>query len=273
LKLVDVKIGPEFFHDVKRRSVDRPRTPDGYCAHCESAFHNLDINKGEAMNSIKQTTADVSAWRAASDRLGSALVLDIMDKLGLRHQALKVGIEPRTVRKTCVGSARTLLWMDFAHDDPNTYELELKAVDSLNPNEIVVCATGNSDRSGIWGELLTTAAKQRGAVGVITDGGVRDVAQVEEMGFPVFSRYLSPYDSFNRQKVVAYDVAVEIDGVTIKSGDIIVADRDGVAVVPSEIATEVLAAAQLKAEQEDAFRSAVKNGSSLTAAYEKYHVL
>ncbi|MBB3237115.1 RraA family protein [Phyllobacterium endophyticum] len=224
------------------------------------------------MTSQNANAPNVSAWVAASERLGSALVLDIMDKLGRKHQAIK-NAEPRTVRKTTVGSAKTLLWMDFAHDDPNTYELELKAVDSLKSNEVVVCATGNSDRSGIWGELLTTAAKQRGAVGIVTDGGVRDVGQVEEMGFPVFARYVCPYDSFNRQKVVAYDVLVEIDGVSIRSGDIVVADRDGIAVVPSEIATEVLASAKAKAEQEDAFRSAVKAGSSLVAAYEKFHVL
>ncbi|RUZ76007.1 RraA family protein [Mesorhizobium sp. M7A.F.Ca.US.006.01.1.1] len=224
------------------------------------------------MNSQNSIAPDVAAWVAASDRLGSALVLDIMDKLGRRHQALK-RLEPRTVRTTTVGPAKTLLWMNFAHDDPNTYELELKAVDSLKSGEIVVCATGNSDRSGIWGELLTTAAKQLGAAGIVTDGGVRDMAQIDEMGFPVFARYLCPYDSFNRQKVVAYDVRVEIDDVSIKSGDIVVADRDGVAIVPSEIATEVLASAKAKAEQEDAFRDAVKAGSSLMDAYERYHVL
>jgi 4-hydroxy-4-methyl-2-oxoglutarate aldolase len=227
---------------------------------------------------VNQTTFEsrktsVVQWKKETDRLGVALVLDILDAKGLKQQALKPGIIPRTVEKVVIGAAKTLLWMDFAHDDPATYELELKAVDSLEENEFVVCATGDSHRSGIWGELLTTAASQRSAVGIVTDGGVRDVAQIELLGFPVFSRYLSPYDSFNRQKVVAYDVRVEIDGVTIEPGDIIVADCDGVAVVPSAIAPEVLADALNKAGKEDQFREAVKSGASLFEAYEKYHVL
>lgn len=225
---------------------------------------------------IKTTTVretEINGWVDAANRIGTALVLDIMDGLGRRQQALNMGIEPRANPRTVIGSAKTLLWMDFAHEDPSTYELELKAVDSLLQHEVVVCATGNSGRSGIWGELLTTAAMRRGAAGVVTDGAVRDLAQMREMGFPVYSRFLSPYDSFNRQKVVAYDVVVEIDGVTIRPADVIVADLDGVAVVPREIAPEVLRLALEKADKEDQFRDAVRSGSSLTEAYQKFNVL
>lgn len=215
----------------------------------------------------------VRDWRQAAERLSSALILDVLDTKGLRQQALRPGIVPRTGPAVVVGVAKTLLWMDFSHDDPDTYELELKAVDSVQPDDIIVCATANSHRSGIWGELLTTAAVRRGAVGVVTDGGVRDVAKIEALGFPVFSRFLSPYDSFNRQKVFAYDIRVEIDDVTIEPGDMVVADRDGVAVVPARLATQILALALDKAGKEDQFRDAVKAGMSLYAAYEKYHVL
>lgn len=225
----------------------------------------------QASASPIETTA--ASWSRSAGRLGTALVLDILDAKGLRHQALRSGILARTVQKTVVGVAKTLLWMNFSHDDPTTYELELKAIDSLKAGEFVVCATGNSDRSGIWGELLTTAAIRRGAAGIVTDGAVRDIAQVEAMGFAVFSRSLSPYDSFNRQKVVAFDVRVEIDDVTIEPGDIVVADRDGVAVVPFRLSEEVLAEALEKAGREDQFRQAVSQGASLFEAYEKFHVL
>jgi 4-hydroxy-4-methyl-2-oxoglutarate aldolase len=221
----------------------------------------------------KPAKSSVNDWRLSAKRLGTALILDILDGKGFRYQALKPGIVPRTVQTVVIGSAKTLLWLDFAYDDPSTYELELKAVDSLQPDEFVVCATSNSDRSGIWGELLTTAALRNGAVGIVTDGGVRDVAQVEALGFPVFSRFISPYDSFNRQKVVAFDVRVEVDGVSIEPGDVIVADRDGVAVVPSKISPEILALALGKAGKEDQFRESVKNGASLYKAYEQFHVL
>lgn len=233
------------------------------------------IRKGNVVNKAVagSTQSSAQSWLQAAGRLGTALVLDILDTKGLRQQALRPGIVPRTTQKTLVGFAKTLLWVNFSHDDPTTYELELKAIDSLNPGEIVVCATGNSSRSGTWGELLTTAAMRRGAFGVVTDGAVRDIAQMDAMGFPVFSRSISPYDSLNRQKVIAIDVRIEIDGVTIEPGDVVVADRDGVAVVPRRLADEVLADALEKAGKEDAFRDAVRDGMGLFEAYNKFNVL
>ena len=219
------------------------------------------------------TGSSPDSWLQATARLSTALILDILDAKGLRHQALRPGILARTTKKPVVGFAKTLLWANFSHDDPATYDLELRAIDSLRPGEIVVCATGNSCRSGTWGELLTTAAMQRGAVGVVTDGAVRDLAQMEEMGFAVFSRSISPYDSFNRQKVTAIDVRIEIDDVTIEPGDIVVADRDGVAVVPIRLSDEVLADALEKAGKEDRFREAVRNGMGLFEAYQTFNVL
>jgi regulator of RNase E activity RraA len=205
--------------------------------------------------------------------LATALALDALDALGLRHQSLGGGILPRSIDRVIVGRAKTLLWMDFAHDDPDTYALELAAVDSIESGEIVVCATGDSSRSGIWGELLTTAAMLRGAEGVVTDGAIRDIFEMRRVGFPTFSRHVCAYDSFNRQKVVAYDVRVEIDGVVIEPGDLIVADCDGIAVIPAALISKVTSYALEKAKREDSFRSAVKDGMKLTTAYETFKVL
>jgi regulator of RNase E activity RraA len=214
----------------------------------------------------------VAKWIAAAGELSVAPVLDALDAEGFRRQALP-NIPPRTVPRVTVGRAKPLLWVDFAHDDPDTYALELAAVDSIARHDLVVCATANSGRSGIWGELLTTAALQRGAAGIVTDGAVRDLAQMEAMGFPVFARHLSPYDSMNRQKVVAYDVPVEIEGVVVAPGDIVIADRDGIAVVPQSAEAAVLKLALEKARAEDGFRDAVKGGMSLTEAYARFKVL
>jgi regulator of RNase E activity RraA len=211
-------------------------------------------------------------WVNAVGELSVALVLDALDSEGFRRQALP-NIPPRTVQQVVVGRAKPLLWVDFAYEDPDTYALELAAVDSLARHDLVVCATADSSRSGIWGELLTTAALQRGAAGIMTDGAVRDLARMDAMGFPVFARHLSPYDSMNRQKVVAFDVTVEIDGVAIAPGDIVIADRDGVAVVPQAVEATVLKLALEKARAEDGFRDAVKGGMSLVEAYARFKVL
>jgi 4-hydroxy-4-methyl-2-oxoglutarate aldolase len=214
----------------------------------------------------------IDRWINAVGELSTALVLDALDAQGLPRQALP-NIPPRTVQRVMVGQAKPLLWVDFAYDDPDTYALELAAVDSIARHDLVVCATADSRRSGIWGELLTTAAMQRGAAGIVTDGAVRDLARMDAMGFPVFARHLSPYDSMNRQKVVAFDVAVEIDGVAIAPGDIVIADRDGIAVVPQAVEALVLKLALEKARAEDGFRDAVKGGMSLTEAYARFKVL
>jgi regulator of RNase E activity RraA len=223
----------------------------------------------------KERSGHPSAAIAAAERgqLSTALALDTLDARGFRRQAIQCGIVPRTTMKVAVGRAKTLQWMDFAHTDPKTYVLELQAVDSIAAGEMVVCATGGSQRAGIWGELLTTGAQRQGATGVVTDGAVRDVAQMDAMGFPVFSQHLSAYDSFNRQKVVAYDVRVEIAGVAIDPGDLIIADRDGVAVVPAAIEEEIVAAAVDKATREDGFRAGVRGGMSLADAYARFKVL
>jgi len=216
--------------------------------------------------------AGVEDWIKNAGVLSVAVVLDVLDAIGLRRQAI-LGLTPRTLSGPVVGRAKTLLWVDFAYDDPDTYELELKSVDSIAADDLVVCATANSDRSGIWGELLTTAAQKRGARGIVTDGAVRDLAHMEAMGFPVFARHLSPYDSMNRQKVVAFDVPVEIDGVAIAPGDVLIADRDGVAVVPQAVVSRILAAALEKVTAESRFRDAVKGGMSLMEAYRRFQVL
>jgi 4-hydroxy-4-methyl-2-oxoglutarate aldolase len=205
--------------------------------------------------------------------LRTALVLDALDAHGLKRQALACGLVARTCDDVVVGIAKPFLWMDFAHEDPDTYALELEAVASINLGDFVVCATADSARSAVWGELLTTAAIAQGAVGLVTDGAVRDVGQICAMEFPVYSQHLSPYDSFNRQKVVAYDVQVEISGVLICPGDIVVADCDGVAIVPADVALSISAWAHDKAGKENLFRSAVRDGMSLVDAYKKFGIL
>src|SRR5262249_6924447 len=124
-----------------------------------------------------------------------------------------------------------------------------------------------------WGELLSTASRHSGCVGVIVDGAVRDVQKMRAMQFPVFALGTSPYDSRNRQRVVAFDVPVEIDGVRFSPGDLVIADVGGVVVIPREADPEALRGAGSKAHDEDAVRAAIAAGMKATEAYAKYGVL
>lgn len=202
------------------------------------------------------------------------LLCDALDAAGLRHQSPRIPWSPITMPDLIlIGRCRTTLWADMAHGDPQPYELELKAVDSCRPDDVLVCAAAGSMRSGIWGELLSTAARNSGCVGVVVDGAVRDVAQMRDMKFPVFARGQCPYDSRDRQRVIDFNIAIEIDGVTIHPGDLIAADQDGVVIVPQSVETSVVRAAWNKVHAENEVRDAIRDGMSATKAFETFGVL
>lgn len=205
--------------------------------------------------------------------LYSAVVSDALDALGYPHQSPRVSLPRYTGDGLLVGRCKTTLWADMAHVDPKPYELELIAVDSCRPDDILIAAAGGSMRSGIWGELLTTAAKNTGCIGAIVDGAIRDVAKIRKIGFNVFARSTCVYDSQNRQRVIDVDVPVEIDGVRFCPGDLVFADEDGVVVVPQKIEQEAIQRAWRKVHDENITRDAIKAGMKATEAYAKYGVL
>lgn len=203
----------------------------------------------------------------------SAVVCDALDSLGLTQQSPRVELWQMTVTRVLVGRCKTTLWQDMYHEDPQPYELELKAVDDCQKDDVLIAAAGGSIRSGIWGELLSTAARNQGCVGAIVDGAVRDVNQMREMQFPVYARACCIYDSQNRQRVTDIDVAVEIDGVVFSPGDLVIADEDGIVVVPQSAEEEAVRRAWEKVHAENETRDAIKAGMKATEAYEKFGVL
>ncbi|MCH7726213.1 MAG: RraA family protein [Planctomycetes bacterium] len=207
------------------------------------------------------------------ERLYSAVVCDALDSLGFSRQSPRVELRPFTTSNLLVGRCKTTLWTDMFHRDPRPYELELIAVDACNPDDVLIAAAGGSMRSGIWGELLSTAAGNSGCIGAIVDGAVRDVAKMREMEFPVFARRTCIYDSQNRQRVIDLDVPVEIDGVRFSPGDLVFADEDGVVVVPQDVERDAIQRAWKKVNDENETRDAIKQGMKAVAAYEKFGVL
>lgn len=205
--------------------------------------------------------------------LYSAVVCDSLDSLGFRNQSPLLQLKPQTGVPMVVGRCKTTLWTDMAHEDPKPYELELIALDACRPDDVLIAAAGGSMRSGIWGELLSTAARNSGCVGTIVDGAVRDVAKMTAMKFPVFARGTCIYDSMNRQRVIDIDVSVEIAGVRFCPGDLVIADLDGVVVVPRAVETQVIAKAWKKVHDENVTRDAIRGGMKAVAAYKKYGVL
>jgi 4-hydroxy-4-methyl-2-oxoglutarate aldolase len=205
--------------------------------------------------------------------LYSAVVCDVLDSLGHPRQSPRIPLKPVTIESVLVGRAKTTLWIELEGADPSPYEKELAAVDACRPDDVLIAAAAGSVRSGIWGELLSTAARNRGCVGAIVDGAVRDVAKMREMQFSVFARATSPYDSKDRQCVTEIDVPVAIDGVAIHPGELVIADLDGVVVVPKAVEHEAVRLAWQKVHAENEVREAIQQGMRATEVYRRFGVL
>ena len=207
------------------------------------------------------------------DLMYTAVICDALDSIGYANQSPRVWLRQLTSDRMLVGRCRTTLWADMYHQDLRPYDLELKAVDSCQPDDVLVAAAGGSMRSGIWGVLLTTAALNGGCVGALVDGAVRDLAKIRQLNFPVFARGTCIYDSKDRQRVIDRDVPVEIDSVVFAPGDLVVADEDGIVVVPRRVEAEVLELAWEKVHDENKVRKAMEGGMKAGDAFAKFGVL
>ena len=218
-------------------------------------------------------TWDLELCEFAEKNLYTAVVSDSLDQLGVRGQAMREYLRPVHSRCTCAGWAKTIACSDVYHIPPDPYAIEIAAVDSLLPGEIAVVGTQKSVRNAPWGELLSTAARARGARGAIVDGLVRDVRKIEEIEFPVFAAGIKPVDSMGRGIVTAYNVPVECGEVLVSPGDFVFADFDGVVVVPRDMVKDVIALATDKVQRENNSRRELMEGKYLRDVYDKYGVL
>lgn len=210
------------------------------------------------------------------ENLFSAILSDALDAAGCRTQAMPPRIRPLDDTLRVCARARTGLFVEDdgpLGDDVNPYELEIALVDDLQPNELVVFACGGSQKIAPWGSLLSTATRARGAAGCITDGFVRDITTIREMGLPVFHGGIAPLDSSGRGHVSEIDVPVVCAGVKVSPGDLVFGDADGVVVVPQEIEAEVLRIAFGKVNNERHTMRELKQGAYLRDVYAKYGVL
>jgi 4-hydroxy-4-methyl-2-oxoglutarate aldolase len=214
------------------------------------------------------------------DKLFTAVVGDVLDKMGWRRQFLPQEIQPLTPGMKVIGRAMPVLEADIFDDEARSrggpsdkpFGLMLEALDDLRPNEVYV-ATGGSLRYAFWGELMSTRARYLRAAGAVLNGFVRDASGIEALGFPTFSRGLYAQDQGPRGKVIDFRVSIEIGGVRIAPGDLIFGDREGVLVIPSAVAADAIQAALEKASTENQVSTAIKNGMGAREAFETFGVL
>jgi 4-hydroxy-4-methyl-2-oxoglutarate aldolase len=221
--------------------------------------------------------SDPEIVKFVRENLYVAAVCDILDELGYRNQAMHQRLRPLLPdRKNCgfVGRARTIRWMDtdYVRED-NPYGIELEAMDSLKPGDVVVHSTDYAGTNAPWGELMSTVAKINGAVGCVCDSQIRDCNRIIEMEFPVYYSGIRPLDSKGRAMVMEHDIPIRCGEVLVKPGSLIFADFDGIVVIPHEVEEAVLVKAREKVHKENLSRKDLLQGKSLREVYSKYGVL
>ena len=203
--------------------------------------------------------------------LFTAVIGDILDNHGYTNQFLPPEIQPLAHDMLLVGRAMPVLEANV-FDSKDPYGLMFAALDDLKRGEIYV-ASGASARYAMWGELMSTAARARGATGALLNGYIRDTQGILAMEFPVFCVGRYAQDQKGRGRVLDYRIEVEIGGVRIQPGDMLIGDIDGVVVVPQPIEVEVFKAALEKARAEKVIKIELEQGMLATEAFKKYGIL
>lgn len=125
-----------------------------------------------------------------------------------------------------------------------------QAVAAAAPDVVIVASVGGHLLAGAWGEILTVAAQAKGVAGLVIDGAVRDIDAITERGFPVFSRGLA-IGACTKERLGTLNVPIQFGGVTVRPGDIVVGNSDGLVVIEREKAEEIYRAAVKRREREE----------------------
>jgi 4-hydroxy-4-methyl-2-oxoglutarate aldolase len=199
-----------------------------------------------------------------------ASVADAVDKVCGKRGYMDASIKPRINDKRICGPAATVL--EAATDEfvPPQHALDL-IDEAPRGSVIVISIKGGEPNVAVWGGLMTAGAVANEHAGAVLDGGVRDLTEIRrDYGFPVYARDVSPGTTLGRYKTVASQVPVEVGGVVVHPGDIVVGDVDGVVVVPKDKASEVLAMAkEIDARELEQARLIIKE-KSLRTGLAKY---
>lgn len=224
---------------------------------------------------------DDELFALARRELFTAVVGDVMDVIGLTHQFLPHTIKPIRPDMVTIGRAMPVLEADVfgasveSSANPlmaQPFGLMFHALDDLKRNEVYVCA-GASPRYALWGEMMSTRALKLGAVGAVLDGCYRDTRQILDLNFPTFGIASYAQDQGPRGKVIDFRVPVEIAGVSIRPGDVVFGDLDGVLVVPQDAVEQTFSAALEKARGEKRVKQALDEGMSAVEAWAKFGIM
>jgi 4-hydroxy-4-methyl-2-oxoglutarate aldolase len=202
-------------------------------------------------------------------------VADVLDVLDLPDQGLAPSFAPFPA-----GAGKLAGWAFTIRGQMAPYERgggdadKMRACAELTPGSVSVWS-GGGEGVCFFGELIAIGMRERGSVGALVDGGIRDVGWLGALDYPVYARYRTPIQSIGRWKVTGWDVPVSLPGATVAAvsvqpGDFVLADDDGAIVIPAAVVEEVLERAEAMGQHEQKVREALAEGLPLADALERF---
>jgi len=216
--------------------------------------------------------------RSRLANLHSAMINDVTDEMGIDDNVIPCKrIRALWSREPAIGTAYTSQLVEIGYqeerdDDPREVG-DLQYLEEIGESDFVVRAAPDDTDAGMWGELLSTIAQERGAAGALIDGPTRDSRMIEDHGFPVWSEGHSSIESFGRVSLRETGVPVEIEGVTIEPGDVVFADYESIAVIDPDIVDEVIERGEAELAMEDEVRADIRSGDSVYEVWDRYETL
>jgi 4-hydroxy-4-methyl-2-oxoglutarate aldolase len=233
----------------------------------------LTIGGRQAGSSGPQAGVSPAQERIVRELLkaGCGNVSDAVDEVTGRRGFMSHDMKP-VFKARIAGPAVTAVLRPVLKSDKAEYQnYNLQVLDEAPPGSVIVYVLEDSLEIAGIGNLMATTAKVRGLAGAVIDGGARDADEIEELGFPVFSRSITPATSVGRLVAVAKQVPVTCGGIPVRPGDYIVGDRDGVVVVPSDKVDRVIEAVKQYDDKESKMIPIIKQEKSMLKALAKYN--
>ncbi|MEM7224368.1 MAG: RraA family protein [Pseudomonadota bacterium] len=218
---------------------------------------------------IHQAPAADEALVGRARALASGTLANALDGVGLHHNVVE-DLTPVAPGLRLAGRAVTVKQSADTYGSFPASDFKVGAmIDAAGPGDVIVADAEGAPYS-TWGGMASAAARHKGIAGLVVDGAVRDVEEILEAGFPVYSRHMSPTTGRTRLKVEAINVPVHIGGVGVQPGDIVVADGTGIVVLPRDLAPEIVARAERFAADDAAALKELEAGRSFTEVMAKY---
>jgi regulator of RNase E activity RraA len=234
-----------------------------------AAIVTISVLPARASRALAQS-ADDAALLEGYRHVEVASVSDALEQLFGQRGYMSHRLRPIFTSRFAGFAVTVQLKKDEGNNDPNALSGMLAAIDGGGPNSVYVMSLEEGADIAGMGGLMGTAMAARNYSGAVIDGGVRDTAYLQKIGFPVFATGIVPSTSVHHYRFAGANVPVSCDGVTVNAQDMVVADSDGVVAVPRAHAKEVLALAQDMDFKEHSMYAYIEKLKSIEEAVKKF---